>query len=81
MRKVTEDKRVEPKGRNPLADILTAPEIAKEKEVSATTVVRAVREGRLPAWEKGGVYLVPRREVWKWQPVKGRGKRKRATDD
>lgn len=75
MRK-TEDRRVEPKGRNPLENILSVAQVAQVKDVSPTAVVRAIREGRLPAWEKGGQYLVPTREVDRWEPVRGRGKRK-----
>lgn len=75
MRK-TEDRRKEPGGRNPLENLLSPAHVATAKEVSPTAVIRAIREGRLPAWERGGQYFVPLREVEKWQPVHGRGKKK-----
>ena len=68
---------VEPKGKNPLDDLFTPQEAAREKNVSATAVARAIQEGRLAAWKKGPVYLIPRRELDRWEPVRGRGRRKK----
>lgn len=67
----------EPKGKNPLVGLFTVPEAAREKEVSVSAVSTAIQKGKLAAWAKGPIYLIPEKELANWQPVRGRGRRKR----
>jgi excisionase family DNA binding protein len=67
---------VPPPGTSPLEGLLTPEEAAIAMGVTHAAVVRAIREGRLRAWARAGVYLIPAAELETWQPVKGRGRRK-----
>lgn len=67
-----------PPGTDPLADLLTAQEAALLAGVTQNAVLTAIREGRLRAWARAGVYLIPAAELAAWQPVRGRGKRRQS---
>lgn len=68
--------RVEPRGRNPFANVVGVPEAATMKGVAQSAVVRAINEGRLSAWTVGRMHFMRREDVEEWQPVRGRGRRK-----
>lgn len=67
---------VPPLGESPLAGLYTPEEAAIASGCTMQAVRRAIREGRLRAWARAGVYLIPAAELTAWQPVRGRGKRK-----
>ena len=72
-----EAKHKEPKGKNPLMDLLTVGEAAQLIGLTPGAVARAIQTERLAAWKKGNVYLIPRSEVERWVPYKGRGRKKK----
>ncbi len=67
-----------PDGSSPLDGLYTPEEAALEAGVSMAAVRLAIREGRLRAWARAGVYLIPAAELAAWQPVRGRGRRRAA---
>lgn len=67
--------RKEPKGRNPFDGLLTVGQVAVRKSVSRPAVVKAIRNGRLPAWEAGDQFWVREQDLDLWQPVRGQGRR------
>jgi excisionase family DNA binding protein len=69
-----------PPGTSPLEGLLTPEEVALVLGVTHAAVRRAIREGRLCAWARAGVYLIPLEELATWQPVRGRGRRKPAPE-
>jgi excisionase family DNA binding protein len=70
-----------PQGSSPVEALLTPEEAARQLDVSMAAVRRAIREGRLRAWARAGVYLIPAAELAHWQPVRGRGKRTRKLEE
>lgn len=70
-------KRVDPKGRNPLRGLLTMAQVAERKGVAHSAVARRIHAGHLPAWQFGDTYLIPEQELEEWEPVRGRGRKKR----
>lgn len=72
-----ESRRKDPRGRNPFEGLLTVEEVATRKEVERSAVVKAVNRGKLPAWLEKGQYWIREADLEVWQPVRGRGRRKR----
>lgn len=67
--------RKDPKGPNPFKGLLTVGAVAERKQVSQTAVIKAITEGRLPAWDEGFQYWVREQDLGMWEPKRGQGRR------
>lgn len=56
---------------------MSGPEVAAMKGVSREAVAKAIRNERLPATRIGNRYAVKRSDAEAWQPVMGRGRKKK----
>jgi hypothetical protein len=72
-----ESRRKEPKAKTPFLGLMTVEDVAGKKEVERSAVVKAINRGDLPAWHWKGQYWIREADLGSWQPVRGRGRRKR----